>query len=311
MQGCLKTSTLGCKVNRLAMMNKLGLSLVIGVMLLAIGCGPRSALDKLRSSAENGDANAQACLGDFYSVGNGVSSNRGTAMKWYRKAAEQGLPKAQKSLGLLCLEDDKAEAVKWFRKAAQQGDAGAELYLGASYYKGCGVIEDKVEAVRWIRKSAEQGYAEAQVILGKCYYNGIGVGKDVSEAMQWFRKAASQGMYEAENALGDCYTLSEGLLAYKVEAAKWYRKAAEHGLVEAQLNLGCCYRVGHGVMPDFVEAYKWLRLAGDAGNKRAVEMYSELAKKMTREQIGNALMLADDWQKKKKAKTAIKYYPAQ
>jgi TPR repeat protein len=53
---------------------------------------------------------------------------------------------------------DMREAVKWFRKAADQGDAKAQLNLGACYFRGEGVKQDKAEAVKWYRKAAEQGY---------------------------------------------------------------------------------------------------------------------------------------------------------
>ena len=55
------------------------------------------------------------------------------------------------------MEEDKEEAVKWFRKAAEQGHAGGQRSLGICYAYGEGVVEDKEEAVKWYRKAAEQG----------------------------------------------------------------------------------------------------------------------------------------------------------
>ena len=53
---------------------------------------------------------------------------------------------------------NEVEAVKWFRKAAEQGDADAQFYLGWAYVtNGEGVPKDEVEAVKWYRKAAEQG----------------------------------------------------------------------------------------------------------------------------------------------------------
>ena len=45
-------------------------------------------------------------------------------------------------------EDDR-EAVKWFRKAAEQGDASAQYNLGVMYANGEGVPEDYVKAYAW------------------------------------------------------------------------------------------------------------------------------------------------------------------
>ena len=53
-----------------------------------------------------------------------------------------------------------AEAVKWYRKAAEQGHAAAQNNLGAMYANGQGVARSDAEAVKWFRKAAEQGYAD-------------------------------------------------------------------------------------------------------------------------------------------------------
>ena len=58
---------------------------------------------------------------------------------------------------------DYAEAVKWYRKAADQGDAFAQYNLGVMYDNGEGVPQDQAEAVKWYRKAAEQGDAERPV----------------------------------------------------------------------------------------------------------------------------------------------------
>lgn len=93
------------------------------------------------------------------------------------------------------------EAVKWYRKAAEQGYASAQCDLGYCYEKGQGVTKDYAEAVKWYRKAAEQGHAYAQYNLGNRYANGQGVTKDETETVKWYRKAAAQGDEYAQNAL--------------------------------------------------------------------------------------------------------------
>ena len=92
------------------------------------------------------------------------------------------------------------EAVRWYRKAAEQGFALAQSNLGNAYRKGEGVAKDPFEAVRWYRKAAEQGLAQAQFNLGSSYYNGEGVAKDLAEAVRWYRKAAELGHPNAQRA---------------------------------------------------------------------------------------------------------------
>ena len=91
-------------------------------------------------------------------------------MKWYRKAADQGLAGAQALLGAMYAEgtavpQNYGEAMKWYRKAAHQGEAFAQASLGFMYEHGKGVTQNYGEALRWYRKAAEQGDADVQIIL--------------------------------------------------------------------------------------------------------------------------------------------------
>ena len=133
------------------------------------------------------------------------------------------------------------EAVKWYRKAAEQGHAGAQNNLGVCYENGYGVTKDYAEAVKWYRKAAEQGFARAQCNLGVCYEFANGVTKNFAEAVKWYRKAAEQGFARAQYNLGVCYDQGNGVTKDYAEAVKWYRKAAEQGYADAQFNLGLCY----------------------------------------------------------------------
>ena len=49
-----------------------------------------TAIRELRPLAEQGDADAQFNLGTMYGIGLGVPQDFAKAVKWYRKAAEQG-----------------------------------------------------------------------------------------------------------------------------------------------------------------------------------------------------------------------------
>jgi uncharacterized protein len=46
------------------------------------------------------------------------------------------------------------EAVKWYRKAAEQGNADAQSNLGLMYYNGYGVPQDYVQAHTWFNLAA-------------------------------------------------------------------------------------------------------------------------------------------------------------
>lgn len=57
---------------------------------------------------------------------------------------------------------DYAEAVKWYRKAAEQGNAYAQYNLGECYRYGNSVTKNRGKALRWYKLAAAQGHEDAQ-----------------------------------------------------------------------------------------------------------------------------------------------------
>ena len=101
-----------------------------------------------------------------------------TALRLYRRLADQGKPDAQYNLGVMYTKgqgvpQNHAEAVKWYRRAADQGFARAQYNLGLMYANGQGLTQDDVQAVKWYRLAANQGDADAQVNLGRLRGEGL------------------------------------------------------------------------------------------------------------------------------------------
>jgi len=122
--------------------------------------------------------------------------------------AEQGNVAAQLFLGheyssnsSEVVAPNPAEAVKWYRKAAEQGNGEAQYFLGLMHLGDRGVPQNNAEAEKWIRKGAEQGYSLAQSRLGKMYAEGQCVAKDEAKAVYWLRLAAEQGDIDARKRL--------------------------------------------------------------------------------------------------------------
>ncbi len=59
------------------------------------------------------------------------------------------------------------EAAKWIRKAAEQGLLKAQYNLGFAYHYGDGVAKDEKEAMKWYRKAAKQDDEKAKAALRK------------------------------------------------------------------------------------------------------------------------------------------------
>lgn len=257
-------------------------------------------LPAIRAQAEAGDVRARFELALRLEHGEGAPKSAGEAAKWFRKAADQGLPAAQEALAWkymegLGLRKDQREAIKWFRKAAENGRASAQFDLATIYDNGDGIDRNAPEAARWFRAAAEQGLAAAQESLAVMCSEGDGVFKDLAEGAKWHHAAADQGLASAQYSVGVMFDLGEGEPKDPSEAVRWYRKAAEQGHPEAECKLGLAYANALGVETDVIEGYKWLNLAAARGVSEAAIARNHLQRQMTPEQIAQAQKLAREF----------------
>lgn len=231
-------------------------------------------------AAEQGLAEAQFNLGYCYDLGIGLTQDEAISLKWYRKAAEQKFAIAQYKLGIrysLGLTRRKTECVKWLHTAAEQGLIVAQYFLGICYQHGEGVIQNHTESVKWYRTAAEQGYTSAQYQLGVCYSKGMGITEDRTEAVKWYKMAAVQKDVLAHIKLGNFYISGFDITKDETEAIEWYHKYAEtHGDVAAQYSLGNSYEYGYGVTKNIDEAMKWYHMAAEQGHGDAKKAFERL-----------------------------------
>jgi TPR repeat protein len=164
------------------------------------------AIAELKQQAFAGDVNAQLQLGVIYLTGDGVAK-------------------------------DDEQAMTWFRKAADQDNPVAERYMAEMYFKGRGVPADNMEAAKWLRMSAEQDDAQSQYNLAVLYTQGMGVPRNFKLAADWMQKSADQNLAAGELGLGVLYENGQGVPQDAIEAAKWYQKAVDQDNAEAMNNL--------------------------------------------------------------------------
>lgn len=114
------------------------------------------AIDHFRRAADAGDRNAGTALGMLYLKGVNVSQNIKFAMRWFEQAASLGETRAMSVLCFLHYKghvdqtQDFLAAVKWCRKAADEGDAHAQFNLGVMVAHGQGEEQDYKEAYKWV-----------------------------------------------------------------------------------------------------------------------------------------------------------------
>ncbi len=224
---------------------------------------------------------ALALLGAITGCGNAESAKylgkkseaEDDAAQFFKLGMECWSLKRGRLAGVLGLPEDNLQAIKWFRKAAEQGHASGQFSLGFMlYHYHEGIQTDYSEAAKWFQKAAEQGHARACFKIGWMYEHGKAVPEDKDKAGKWFLKAAEQGHAKSQVRLAQLLDTEEVLINdiesivdEEVEAAKWYQTAAEQGNGLAQMSIGDKYYHGTGVPQNDVEAYAWFLLAKARG----------------------------------------------
>jgi uncharacterized protein len=260
-------------------------------------------LERLRQSAEKGDAQAQFELAWAYADGKGVKKDEAKAFELFKQAAAQGHAKAQHNVAVRYLigqgtKKNPTAAFEWEKKAAETGIAPAEDNLGWMYLRGIGTERDCQEAVDWFRRAAKQNYVDAQVrLLVADMGREKGCAKNYDEAAFWAKKAAAAGNGNAQNMLGYLYEYGLGVQRDPGKALKWFRKGALQGNAKAQANLGALYAGGTAALPrDLVQAYFWLKLSALQGEGMGEAPLREVRKDMSPVQIAEGDRRVSEYQ---------------
>lgn len=140
---------------------------------------------------------AKCQIGDMYAEGypNG-QANYEAAMKWYRKAAEEGYGGGYLRIGNLYykgqgVEEDKEEAYYWFKKAADHGNVAAMYNVAFMSQEGIGTATDAERAYYYYQTAANLGDADSMYELGVMIKNGLEIPENYETAMQYFNMAIS------------------------------------------------------------------------------------------------------------------------
>jgi len=111
----------------------------------------------------------------MYVSGTGVPADAAKARTWLTKAANQGVPRAQYMLAMMCLQGaggspNPTLALDLLHKAAEKRYVPAYAMLGQMYKLGRGTAKDPFLAYFWIDVATRSGYKPAEPLkaqLGK------------------------------------------------------------------------------------------------------------------------------------------------
>ncbi len=115
-----------------------------------------------------------------------------------RTSAEQGDGQAQFLYGMMVmglpeLNRKQSEAIPWFVKSAQQGLRNAQYLVGSSLLIGMGCQCQESKAEVWLREAAQADQPDAQVTLAAYSLRGDPDAAATHRALVWLERAAASG----------------------------------------------------------------------------------------------------------------------
>lgn len=188
--------------------------LIAGILWMAASCAAQAGagLDEADALVEQGEfAAALEVLLPFAYQGIAAAQYKvGVLFDYGQQAGGRGVAQ------------DPFEALRWYRKAAEQGHARAQRNLGSLYEAGRGTVADPAEAARWYRAAALQGDSYAQYSLGRMYYDGRGVAQELDRAYAWLARAVDRGLLpmQRDAALGILRTIESGMSTGELDRAR-------------------------------------------------------------------------------------------
>ncbi len=227
-------------------------------------------LHYLKKAAEQDLPIACMTMGMLYEDKDFEDSDPELARKWYEKAADLGMTEAMRSLAYLALERDEPdydEFLKLLEKAAEKGNWYAAYDLGTSFAIGFGTDKDYTRAREYLETAVQNGIGSAFYNLGVMYFNGDGVERDYKKARKNFLKATEHGEARGYTGLGFLSLYGLGLVVNHKKGIKLLQKAASACDPFACVMLGKIFDEGVFTEKNSEAAEKYLMLADKYGFK--------------------------------------------
>jgi hypothetical protein len=133
-------------------------------------------------------------------------SSEGKSLPEMKALADTGEPifqnnYAHKLLLSVATPEARNESFDYMMRAAKQGLPHAQVTVGWRLLHGLNVERDTVSAFEWNLKGARQGHPEGAANVAFQYQYGIGIGKSYNDALAWYAYAAIRDSMVAYGAL--------------------------------------------------------------------------------------------------------------
>lgn len=226
-------------------------------------------------------------MGKLTVHGIGVPQNMRMAEEWYHKAIAAGEMRAACNMGWIYqfgfgeIPPDKDEAFRLLKLGADNGIPAAKASIGLMWLNGDGRPADVEQGLRLLQEAFEAGYQNAGNHLADAYFTGKLVPRDIEAGHAWLAKVAEAGDERTMAILGHYLVtgsqgktdVARGIALLEASIGKEY--------VPAYLWLGNLYRHGQGVARDADKARAWLEKGAAAGNTGCDKVLAEMMEALT------------------------------
>ena len=150
-----------------------------------------SAVRKLVSLADAGDAKAEYLLGYMYYTGKGVEASHDIAVGFLEASAKKGFVPAIKLLGGIKVKKPKytPEEIAEIKTAADKGDVKASYSYAMLLMRGESVAKNKLTAIDYFEKAAKKGHLLSMIALFDRFAIDADIEKQWTRAYYWFKQA--------------------------------------------------------------------------------------------------------------------------
>ena len=249
------------------------------------------AIEFLTQSAQIGYAPAQLQLAECYAGSYPIIEKDYTKMVDWLWQASTKSPEAMTKIGYcymngIELKKDPYLAVKWFRKAAENGEFAKCLQ------NGIGIDKDEARASRVYQQAVDIAEGRKDKMLAGAYFHlalshilGVGGEADDHKGFMLFLKAHESNPTYLP-AIMNIATFYKTGRAYAKDGKKlspdpkksfeYFLKAAELKNPQAQLEVADAYYYGKGVEKNQEKARQYFKLAADQGHPEAAAALKKL-----------------------------------
>lgn len=286
-QGWIMTTSFS-RCSRLRKGFFLGTAMVLFGTQLCYGVDVDTATPQSAPSMQAGDRTAVSAgqelqRADDYLTGRGVAKDVVQAARWYRRAAEQGDPRAQMMLAYMYfagagVPKDPHQAFLWDLRAAADGCIEAKVNLAAMYLHGNGIKQDPNAALILLKEAAAKHSGRAEAYLGTIYGLGLAVPVDRSAAKAWFEKGVKRDSPEAEFGLATLESTDHNSANNLAHEVVLFRRSAAKGYVPAMHSLGLLLAKHPELPRESGEEVQMLTSAAQAGFWKSSAVLGMLAR---------------------------------